>query len=244
MDVLWQDNVPSFLDASSPDGTGGFAASPAEGGAPWYASIDGEPFSGQPTLWWDNGADSTTGASNLSPVGGFSPGDPVDSWIANGAETFPRSYPALENGLLWPGAGDTTPNWLLTNSGAAQFNLSAGAGTPSEWQQFFGFTSPSETWLAEAPNLLWTGGSSQFPVTSPVIEGAQSIHLAASNSLPLPTLGSLSPTQLVWAESPAAPALTAGPALAEVAATPVMSGTGAEVPSSSGLPIGGFGSHR
>src|SRR5262245_7234332 len=116
MNVLWQDNVPSFLDTSSL-GSDGFAGSLGDVGAPWFASAGGGLFSGQPVLWWDNGADTTSSAAGLTGVGRFEPFGTdttitAGGWIPNEAEPFSASNPTLDGGLLWPQAGGGTSGWL------------------------------------------------------------------------------------------------------------------------------------
>src|SRR5947209_7878741 len=88
MNVLWQDNLPSFLDGSGLAGTGGFVGSLGDGGAPWFASADGGLFSGQPVLWWDNGAETPSAGSALTGIPGFDAGSAVGGWLPNGAEAF------------------------------------------------------------------------------------------------------------------------------------------------------------
>src|SRR5437016_2067477 len=110
MNVLWQDNVPSFLDASSL-GAGSFAGSLGDVGAPWFASADGGLFSGQPVLWWDNGADSATADSGLTGVAGFDPGGAAGGWLPHGAEAFSGVNPALDGGLLWADPSGSTSNF-------------------------------------------------------------------------------------------------------------------------------------
>jgi hypothetical protein len=124
MDVVWQDNVPSFLDGST-SGIGGFAASLGDVGAPWFASADGGVFSGKPVLWWENGADAASVVSRLSNLAGFNAGGASSSWIPDGADAFLGGAPTLDGALLWPQGRDGTSMSLLTGTGAGQFELSA-----------------------------------------------------------------------------------------------------------------------
>jgi hypothetical protein len=199
MHLLWQDNVPSFLDTSNLDWTGAFTDPPAHGGAPWFASADGGFFSGQPVLWWDNGADSSIVHSVLGDAGRTdTPAIPAGDWIANGWQAFTGSSSPLDSGLLWTDTGGTTPSSPLSGG----WNLGAGAGTASQWQLFFpGFTSPSETSFTEASHLLWTGGSGQPPpVTPPIADTSQPMHLTGVASPQGWTFPTLISQPLVWTE--------------------------------------------
>jgi hypothetical protein len=207
MNVLWQDNVPSFLDGSSPGGAGGFAASLGDGGAPWFASADGGLFSGQPVLWWDNGADSATADSGLAGVAGFDPGGAAGGWLPHGAEAFAGANPTLDGGLLWADPSGSTSNLVLTGPGVGQFDLTAGHGGPSQWQQLLG-TSGHETWLANASTLLWTGGSDRAPLTPPVT--SDTLHL--TGGLAGPSVPTLAAEQLTWTD-PSTAGLASGPNL-------------------------------
>jgi hypothetical protein len=246
MDVVWQDGVGSFLGSGGTDSGGSLASYlSADGGAVWLAPADSGLFSSQSMLWESAGdsrgdsyaaaftQDATETEASTVPVG----------WIANGASEFASGSPTLDGGLLWNGAGDTSGS-LSTIGGAGGLGslaaLDLGAGTASSlWQQFANdFAGRSAPWLADVPHLLWTGGSGQPPLAPPI--SGDSLHL--TGSLVGPSVAPLAPEHLVWTDPSVATGLTAGPALAEVAATPVMSGAGAEVPSSSGLPING--SHR
>jgi len=191
MNVLWQDNVPSFLDASGL-GAGGFAGSLGDVGAPWFASVDGGLFSGQPVLWWDNGADSATADSGLTGVAGFDPGGAA-GWLPHGAEAFTGANPALDGGLLWADPSGSTSSFALSSAGAGHLDLSAGNDASFQWQQLIGnFAGPS-TWLTEASHLLWTDG--QPPLTPPIAGNSP-----LTGILPEPTFPMLAPQQLVWAD--------------------------------------------
>jgi hypothetical protein len=195
MNVLWQDNVPSFLDASSL-GAGSFAGSLGDVGAPWFASADGGLFSGQPVLWWDNGADSATADSGLTGVAGFDPGGAAGGWLTHGAEAFAGTNPALDGGLLWADPSGSTSNLVLTGAGVGQWDVSAGNGASSQWQQFVDeFASHSSAWLTEASNLLWTDGTGQPSLTPPISGNLPAANLAGGWTFP-----TLSSQQLVWME--------------------------------------------
>jgi hypothetical protein len=197
MDVVWQDNAPSFLDGSSP-GAGGYAASLGDVGAPWFDSADGGGFSGQPVVWWDNGADSAVGRTS-----GFSLGAPSEmdgltgrfAWIANGSDTLFYAS-ALDGGLLWADPSSTS-SWVPYGAGAAQFDLAGGG--PSPWQQLLSLAG-ADTWFHETTNLLWAGGSGQPLVIPPIAGGSQLTNLhdvGSSQGWSFPTLTS---QPLVWTE--------------------------------------------
>jgi hypothetical protein len=232
MNVLWQDNAASFLDGSSLGGAGGFAASLGDGGAPWFASADGGLFSGQPVLWWDNGADSATAAPGLTGVPGFDPGGAAGGWLPNGAEAFAGADPTLDGGLLWPDGRGSTSNLVLTGAGMGQWNLSAVDAASSQWlQSVRDIASRGEKWLTEASTLLWTGGQ---PSLTPPITGTPQL----AGGLAGPTFPTLTPEHLVWTDPSGATGLTAGPSLgvAEPAPTTLASSLGGPVQSASGLP--------
>lgn len=220
MDVSWQDNVPSFLDASNP-AAGGLAASLGDVGAPWFASADGGLFSGQQVLWWDNGADSESGASRLSSLASFDPSAAAGTdiagtggWIADGAETF-SSASALQGGLLWADGGGS--NSLFSDGGIQADGLGLGHGgtdaSPSQWQQFVdAYAGRSQTWLNAASDLLWTGSTEQVPVTFAPVENAPLTSPTGLASLTAP-FSMLAPQQLVWTDpsAGAAPMLSGAP---------------------------------
>jgi hypothetical protein len=211
MNVLWQDNLPSFLDSSSLAGAGDFAASLGDGGAPWFALADGGLFSGQPVLWWDNGADSATADSGLTGVAGFDPGGAAGGWLPRGAEAFTGANPALDGGLLWADPSGSTSSFALSGAGAGHLDLSAGNDASFQWQQLIG--NSSTTWLTEASHLLWTGG--QPPLTPPIV-GTSPL----TGILPEPTFPMLAPQQLVWTDpTQGLPAIISDPAA--VGAAPV-----------------------
>jgi hypothetical protein len=237
MNVLWQDNVASFLGASSL-GAGGFAGSLGDVGAPWFASGDGGVFSGQPVLWWDNGADTPSGASGLTGFASFDSGGRTGGWLSTGAATF-AGVGLIDGRLLWAESSGGASTWLATNPGAGRFDLSALDPTSALWLQSTGdFAGRGDTWLTESSTLLWTSGAGEPPLTPPVT--LDSLHLAGNFAGPaFPALGA---EHVVWTDPATATGLTAGPTLFDVAPTPAMTGVGAGVSSSSGLPISGVGS--
>jgi hypothetical protein len=221
MDVSWQDNVPSFLDASSP-GAGGFAGPFGDVGAPWFASADGGLFSGQPVLWWDNGTDSAGGASRLGGLAGFEPSvaaSPdallVAGWIAKGTNAL-LDPTSLDGRVLWADTAGSTSNWLPYGSDADRFDLAGGA---PQWPT-------ADTWFHEATNLLWAGGTDQAPITL--------------GGFAEPTFAALTPAHLVWTD-PAQwlPGIASDPTGIGAAPMTLLSGVGIAGPSSDGLPISG-----
>jgi hypothetical protein len=233
MNVLWQDNVPSVLDASIL-GASGFAGSLGDGSAPWLASSDGGLFSGQPVLWWDNGADSTTGASSFTPVGGFDPGA-SSSWIANGVDAFLGGGPTLDGTLLWPQGRETTSSTLLTGAGAGQFELSASDAASSQWLQAVrDFASRSEAWLAEASTLLWTGGTDQAAITLPAVGNAPLASPTGLDNVGVHPFSMLAPQQLVWPDQSPAATLISEPGVVDPASITFPRTLGVPVQSPSG----------
>ena len=198
MNVLWQDNVPSFLDASGL-GAGSFAGSLGDGGAPWFASADGGLFSGQPVLWWDNGADSATAESGLAGVAGFDPGGAAGGWLTHEAEAFAGTNPALDGGLLWPQDRGSTSNLVLTGPGVGQWDMSAVDAASSLWlQSVRDFAGRGETWLTAASTLLWTGGTDQAAVTLPAVDNAPLANPISLDNVGVHPFSMLAPQQLVW----------------------------------------------
>ena len=233
MDVLWQDNVASFLDGSSLGFAGSLgdvgASSLGDVGAPWFASADGGEFSGQSVLWWDNGGDTTSGASSLTGVDRFDSGDAsTDAWLSNGATAFSGGGSTLDGGLLWPQAGSTS-NSLLASGGAGQFDLSGVEGASAKWLPLINaLAGRSEPWLAEVTSLLWTNGSGSG-LAPPVISSLLPNSFTGANA------ATFAPEQLVWTPPSGAPSLTGGPGLADAPVT-LASSLGGPVESSSGLP--------
>jgi hypothetical protein len=250
MDVVWQDSGASFLDSSGTDPTSFATFAGGDGGTLWSSAADSPVFSDQ-SLLWDSGADAPA-ASYLSGLtadnGSGTDTSPLltGGWIADGTSELASGSPSLNGGLLWAGTGDTSAA-LSTSSGLGSLgslDLGASSTASSLWQQFVdGFGPQVATWAADLPHLLWTGASSQPLVTAPVLDGSQSLPLAAGGSLPSSIAGTLAPTQLVWAQPSAATGLVTGPNLADAAPTPVISGTGIVGASSSPLPVAGVGSH-
>jgi hypothetical protein len=231
MDVLWQDNVPSFLDASS-SGAGGFAAL-GDIGAPWFASGGGGLFSGQPVLWWDNGADSSVG-SRFSGLFGFDPGDASSSWIANGAQASLGGGPVLDGALLWPRGGDSTSSTLLTSIG--RFELNAADAASSQWLQAVrDFAGRSEAWLSEASSLLWTGGTDQAVSTLPAVDNAPLASPTSLGNLGVSPFSLLAPQQLVWPDQSRAPTLISEPGVVDPASIAFPRTLGVPAQSPSGL---------
>jgi hypothetical protein len=246
MDVAWQESAGSFLDSSG-TGPSSFASFVGGDGALWSSSSDSPVFSGQPVLW-ESGAD-TPADSHISGLtldsGSGTDTSPLlaGGWIADGASGLASGM--LDGSVLWSGAGSNTSSSLTNGSGVGlgALDLGAGSSTPL-WQQFVdSFGSQFATWAADAPHLLWTGASSQPAVTVPVPDNSQSVHLAASDSVSLPAVGTVSPTQLLWTPPSGATGLATGPTLTDAAPTPVMTGAGAIGSSSSNPPITGVGSH-
>jgi hypothetical protein len=232
MNVLWQDNVPSFLDASGL-GAGSFAGSLGDGGAPWFASADGGLFSGQPVLWWDNGADSAAADSGLA---GFDPGGAAGGWLTHGAEAFAGTNPALDGGLLWPDDRDSTSNLVLTGAGMGQWDLSAGNGVSSQWPQSLNeFASTSSAWLTEASNLLWTGGTDQAAFALPAVDNAPLANPTSLGNVGVPPFSMLAPQQLVWTDQSRAPTLISEPGVVDPASITFPRTLGVPVQSPSGL---------
>lgn len=253
MDVAWQDSVGSFLDSS---GTGLASTSGAFGvgdnGTLWSASPDTGAFADQSVLWNQtdlDGSDSTSthlGAGITDSASGSDTSTlSLGSWGTDGTPALASG--TLQGGLVWAGASSDTSNSLTngTGVGLGALDLGAGSAATSQWQQFVNdFASQSGAWLTDAQPLLWTGTSSQPPITAPVPTslGSQPVQLAPSGSLPIPTLGSVVPAQLTWTQPSAATGLAAGPSLTDAAPTPVMSGAGVIGSSSpSGVPIPGVG---
>jgi hypothetical protein len=254
MNVLWQDNLPSFLDASGL-GAGSFAGSLGAGGAPWFASNDGGLFSGQPVLWWDNGADSAAADSGLAGVAGFDPGGAAGGWLTHGAEAFAGTNPTLGAGLLWPGSD--LSGAAINDGGSGPASLTNGvagaSATPFDtspaftlWKQFINELSPTafDTWMTDISGLLWNGtGQSQvtLPLTPP-ITGNPPTHLLAADGLPASSLATLTPQHLVWTDSSQVlPGIISD--LAAVVAVPTtFGGVGIVGPSSGSLTFGGLGS--
>lgn len=250
MDVAWQEGVGSFLDSSGTDLSGTFASfGSGDGGTLWSSAADSTVFSDQ-SLLWESGADAPAD-SHLSGLtadnaGGTDTGSLLaGGWIADGTPGFGGGV--LGTGLLWAGAGSETSSSLTNGSGVGLGALDLGtASGATQWQQFVNdFAGQPGTWLTEAPQqLLWAGASSQPQITVPLLDASQSLHLAASDSSPSSNPGTLSPTQLVWAQPSAATGLVTGPSLTDAAPTPVMSGAGIVGSFSSNLPIAaGVGSH-
>jgi hypothetical protein len=219
MDVLWQDNGPSFLDASSP-GVGGFVASLGDVGAPWFGSADGGGFSGQPVLWWDNGADSDAGRTGRFSLGAALEMDGVSNgrfeWIANGSDTF-FDASALDGGVFWADAGSSTSSWLPYSGGAAQFDL--GGSNPSPWQHLLGL-SAAETWFHQATNLLWTSGTDAAPATLPTVDYAPLPNPISLGDVATQPFSLLAPQQLVWTDPFLGATTGPGPVIAAMPYTP------------------------
>ena len=257
MDVAWQDSVGSFLDSSGTDPSSFSSFASDDGAALWSSSSDGPLFSTQPVLWEsgaDTPGDSRNGWLTLDSAGGTD-SDMLSLAGWNTDATAGLAGGTLNGGLLWTAAGSNTWTSLASSDGVGLGALDLGAASgASQWQQFVdSFGSQFSTWAADVPHLLWTGAGSQPAVTVPVADGLQSLPIAANDSLSLPTLGSISPTQSVWTQQSTVwtqPAtvttLTAGPSLAATAPTTSpttwLSGTGA-VGSQWINPIAGAGSH-
>jgi hypothetical protein len=254
MNVLWQDNVPSALDASIL-GASGFAPSFGDGSAPWFASADSGLFSGQSVLWWDNGADSATTVSDLTGVAGFDPGGAAGGWIPNGPEAFAGLNPTLDGGLLWPGSD--LSGAAINDGGSGEASLTNGvagaSATPfdtspafTQWKQFINELSPTafDTWMTDISGLLWTGtGQSQvtLPLTPP-ITGYPPTHLLAADGLPASSLATLTPQHLVWTDSSQVLPGIVSDLAAMVAVPTTFGGVGIVGPSSGSLTFGGLGS--
>jgi hypothetical protein len=240
MDVAWQDGVGSFLDSSGTDPSSFASFASDDGGALWSSSADNPLFSGQPVLWEsgeDAPADSRISALTADGAGGNDTSALLaGSWIADAGSGFAGGSVALDGGLLWTGAGRDTSSTLTSNGGVGLGALDLGAGSvASQWQQSVNdFASQSATGFRETPSLLWTGASSQPPVTVPVVDGLQAIHLAPADGLSVPTLAGVSPTQLVWTQPSGAPGLANGPTLADAAPTTFPRTLGVPVQSPSG----------
>jgi hypothetical protein len=254
MDVTWQEGVGSFLDSSGIDPSSSASFESGDGSVLWPSSGDSRLFSSQSVLWEsgpDSPGDSRIGALTLDSAGGTDAGTlTLGGWSA---DATPEVANGLLNGdLVWAGAGSETSRSLINNGGVGlgALDLSAAGGTSSEWQQFVAeVAGGSATGLAEVPHLLWTGASSQLPSTVPVPDGSQPLHMPPSDNLSLPTLGNVSPAQVVWTQPSGAPQLTAGTSPGEVpiALTQTEAGLGevqsAQLGSTSGLPISAHAQH-
>ena len=240
MDVAWQDGAGSFLDWSGSDLSGSFASSASsDGSVLWSSSADTPLFSGDSVLW-ESTADSPAGShlSAFDPSASDTDGTPTRSWITSGTSSLLVGTSSLDNGLLWAGAGDTGSSALLTNAGGAQFDLAAGSGGSSQWQQLLGVSGNEPTWFQEATHLVWTGGSGQSPLAPPVT--SDSLHLPSSVATPIfPAIG---PEHIQWTDPSAATGLLAGPSLVDVAPPTPISGAGIISQSTGGLPLTGAGS--
>jgi len=237
MDVVWQDSGASFLDSAGTDPSS--FASFASDGTLWTSSGDSPLFSGQPVLW-ESGADAPAD-SPISGLAADSAGGTDASpllaghWIADGGSAFAGASVALDGSLLWAGASSDTSSSLASNGGVGLGALDLGASSgASLWQQFVDtFAGGSATGLADVPQLLWTGSGTQPSITVPVPVAAQSLPLAASDSVQLATVGNLAPAPFLFTPSLGATGLTPSPSLM----------TGAVGSSSSNLPLAGAGSH-
>jgi hypothetical protein len=244
MDVAWQDSVGSFLDSSGGD-LGSFASFAGGDATLWSSSGDNPVFSSQSMLWESAADDSHI--SGLTADGGGADATTLSlgGWMADG--TPGPAGGMLGGSLVWAGAGSDTSTSLTSNGGIGLGALDLGAGSSSSlWQQFVdGFGSQIATWAEDVPHLLWAGAGSQPLVTAPVADVSQSLTLAAGASLPLPTAGTLAPSQLMWTQPSAATGLITGPSLTDAAPAPVMSGAGIGVfaPAANGPVITGAGSH-
>ena len=248
MDVAWQDSVGSFLDSSG-TGSSGVASFAGGDGTLWSSAPDSPLFSSQSVLW-ESDADpptdnhlvglnsDSTGATDTSPI-------LAGGWIADGAPGLTGGSPTLDGGLLWAGAGSDTSASLTNSTGVGLGALDLGAGSStSQWQQFVNdFAGQPAAWLSDTAHLLWPGAGTQPPVAVPFSAGSQSVPLAPSTGVALPSIPSLSPTQLAWTGPSSATGLTIGPSLVDGAPPTVMSGAGVVGTSSNTLPIAGAGSH-
>jgi hypothetical protein len=234
MDVVWQDSGASFLDSAGTDPSS--FASFASDGTLWTSSGDSPLFSGQPVLWEsdpDSPGDSRVAGLTLDGSGGTDTSLPLaDRWIA---DRTPGLAGAMLD-VLWAGASTDTSSSLASNGGMGLGALDLGAGSvSSQWQQFVNdFASQSATGFGEAPSLLWTDASSRPPVAVPVVDGLRAISLAPTDGLSVPTLASVSPTQLVWTQPSTATVHAADPTLADAAPTTFPRALGVPVQSPSG----------
>ena len=248
MDVAWQDSgVGSFLDSSGTDASSFASFGNSDGSVLWSSSGDSPVFSAQPVLW-ESSADAPADSHISGLILDSSSGTDTDTlslgaWNADSAAGLAGS--PLQGGLLWAGAGSETSSTLTngTGVGLGALDLGVAGDTSSQWQQFVDqFAGGSATGLADATHLLWTGASVQPPITIAGASGLQPVQLAPSDSLPLPAVGSISSSQLMWTPPSSATGLTAGPSLADAAPTPPISGAGIVGSSSSNtLPLTGAG---
>jgi hypothetical protein len=227
MDVAWQDSGPSFLDSSGTGATS-FASFASDGGALWSSATDSPAFSSQAVLW-ESGADSPID-SHISAFTADSTTDAGPSltgtWAADASPAFADTSTAMDGGLVWAGSGSDTSSSSTSSGGLGLGSLDLGAGSSAyQWQRFAnGLAGQSATGLVDSQQLLWTGGNSQLPITMPVADVAPAAYLAPSDSLPLSTLGSLSPAQLVYTQPSGS---TAAANAATVGASPYTPSTGA-----------------
>jgi hypothetical protein len=246
MDVAWQDGAGSFLDWSGSDLSGSFASlASGNGGVLWSSAGDTPAFSGDSVLW-ESSADAPA-ASHLSafdPSATETDGTPTSSWITSGTSGLLVGSSSLDNGLLWAGAGDAASSSPLTNAGVAQFDLAAGSGVPSQWQQLLDVSANQEGRFQQATHLLWAGGSDQPALAPPIMP--DSLHL--TGGLAQPAFPTLAPEHLAWTDPSAATGLLAAqsfgdvhaadPSRLDAAPTTLASGLGGPVQPSTGLPTG------
>jgi len=221
MQLLWQDNVGSFLDSLATD-AGGSSVSFAggDGGTPWSATTDSSLFAGANSLLW-SGNNETSADTNLSYAGSFGP-EGTTPWGSDPA--------LLAAGLLWGDSGSNTSVWpindpwpatavsaqgsetfpvVMSNSGSGAASLlwqtavSSFEQVSTEVQSIAGNSVLSQAVESQLNQVLAvvgnvTGGTAQPPVTLPVT--TQATNLAASGGSAAPSFSTLAPQQLLWTD--------------------------------------------